>query len=129
MHPSVAGTATNYGDTEVTKELSKRTGVKVEFIHPPQGQENEHFNLMLASGDLPDMIEREFAGYPGGANKMVLDGHFIYLNDVLEKYAPNLTKYYEEHPEIEKMVVDDEGNHFLFPHLKEDISYNFCRCF
>jgi putative aldouronate transport system substrate-binding protein len=120
LHPSVAGTATNYGDTEVAKELSKRTGVKVEFIHPPQGQENEHFNLMLASGDLPDMIEREFAGYPGGANKMVLDGHFIYLNDVLEKYAPNLTKYYEEHPEIEKMVVDDEGNHFLFPHLKED---------
>ena len=78
LHPSVAGTATNYGDTEVAKELSKRTGVKVEFIHPPQGQENEHFNLMLASGDLPDMIEREFAGYPGGANKMVLDGHFIY---------------------------------------------------
>ena len=38
-------------------EKEKQTDVKVEWIHPPEGQENETFAIMIASDDLPDLIE------------------------------------------------------------------------
>lgn len=47
----------NYGETELAKELEKRTGVKVNYIHPPQGQESEKFSILVASSDLPDIID------------------------------------------------------------------------
>ena len=57
LHANVALVVKNFGDTEFAKELQKRTGVKIKFLHPAAGQAREAFNLMLASGDLPDIIE------------------------------------------------------------------------
>ena len=36
----------NYGETALAKELQKRTGVEVEFVHPPQGQEIQHTDYL-----------------------------------------------------------------------------------
>ena len=35
------------------------TGVKIDFKHPPVGQEGEQFNLMVASRDFPDIMESD----------------------------------------------------------------------
>ena len=57
------------GDAPFFKELMKRTGVEIEFIHPPAGEEASQLNLMVASGDLPDLIEYSFLAYKGGPEK------------------------------------------------------------
>ena len=64
----------NYGETELAKELEKRTGVKVNYIHPPQGQESEKFSILVASTDLPDIIEYNWVTYPGGPAKAIKEG-------------------------------------------------------
>lgn len=56
----------NYGETALAKELIKKTGVNVEFVHPPQGQESEKFSIIVSSSDLPDIIEYNWLNYPGG---------------------------------------------------------------
>lgn len=44
------------------------------------------------------------------------------LNDVIDKYAPNLKKYLKEHPEVDKMVKTDSGNYYAFPFVRGDES-------
>jgi putative aldouronate transport system substrate-binding protein len=98
----------------------KRLDINVTWIHPPQGQFNESFNLMVASGDLPDMIYRGWSGYPGGPEKAISDGVIIKMNDLIAKSAPNLTQRYKEHPEWLKQAKTDSGTLYMFPFIRGD---------
>ena len=111
-------TTRTFGDTEFAKELEKRTGVKVEYIHPPVGQTTDAFNIMLASGDLPDIIEYKWFDIPGGPSQAISDGYILKLNQVIKKYAPNLQKYLKQNPEIDRSVKTNEGNYYVFPFIR-----------
>lgn len=111
----------NRGEEPFAKEWMKRTGVDIEFLHPPVGQTKEQFSLILADGNLPDMLEYNWiVDYPGGPEKAIKDGVIISLNDVFEKYCPNITAYLAENPEIDKMIKTDEGNYYAFPFIRGD---------
>lgn len=105
---------------EVYQELEKLTNVKIEFIHPPEGQETEHFNLMISSGDLPDIIEQG-ERYKGGIDKAIADGIYIRLNELVDKYAPNFKKIIESNEELKKQVYSDEGNLLGFGMITSDV--------
>ena len=49
----------------VQKQVEKLTGIKVNFITPPVGQEADAFTLMISSGEPPDIII-DPGRYPGG---------------------------------------------------------------
>ncbi|NMB34445.1 MAG: extracellular solute-binding protein, partial [Clostridium sp.] len=117
---SVSANYANIGDTPFGKNLMKSTGVTIEFLHPPAGQADEQFNLMIASGELPDIIERSWLTYPGGPEKAIGDGNIIALNEVLEKYSPNLSAYLAANPEIDKMIKTDAGNYYIYPFIRGD---------
>lgn len=68
----------------VQKQVEQLTGIKVNFITPPIGQEADAFTLMISSGDLPDIII-EPGRYPGGLEAGVNDGAYIDLTDLMEK--------------------------------------------
>lgn len=119
LNPNVSANFTNLGDTELGKNWQENTGVTVEFQHPAAGQENEQFNLMVADGNLPDIIERGWVNaYPGGPEKAISDGVIIALNDVIDQYCPNLKKYLSENPDIDRMVKTDNGTYFAFPFIR-----------
>ena len=63
LNAQLSTQVTNFGETELAKTLEERTGVKVEYSHPAQGQGNEQFNLMIASGELPDVVQWNWNGY------------------------------------------------------------------
>lgn len=110
----------NLSEAPVGMEYQKKTGIKVEYIHPPANGITEAFNLMLASGDLPDIIFWSWsAAFPGGPEKAINDGYILKLNDVIDKYAPNLKAYYEANPEMEKVAKTDSGAHYNFPLFRQ----------
>lgn len=115
---NAASIVSNYGETKFAKELEKRTGVSVEYLHPAVGQESEAFNLLVASDTLPDIIEYNWLSAMGGPNNSLSEGIIIELNDVFEKYCPNLMKYLKEHPEIDKQIKTDDGKYYVFPFVK-----------
>lgn len=122
LHGNVAQVTKNFGDLDFAKEFQKRTGVEVEFLHPPAGQAREAFNLLIAGGDLPDIIEYDWANrFPGGPAKAIEDGYIIKLNDVLDQ-APNLKAYLESRQDIDKQVKTDEGYYYVFPFIRGDDS-------
>lgn len=120
LNGNVSANYTNLGDTPFAKALMKQTGVNIQFQHPPANSGDDQFNLILADGDLPDVMEYTWLTYPGGPQKAIQDGNIIALNDVFQKYCPNLTKYLKEHPDIDKMVKTDDGQYYCFPFIRGD---------
>ncbi len=100
---------TNLAETPVAKEIMKRTGINLKFIHPPVGQEKEQFNIMLASGDRPDIVVGMFNDYKGGPSQAVADGLIIDPTELVQKYAPNFKRLLANDPMADKVVRNAEG--------------------
>lgn len=121
LNPNIAAQFTNKGETEYEKELQKRTGVKVKYVHPAAGQTVENFNLLAASGELPDIVEHGWIGLVSGGPQGALQNKTIIpLNDLLKEYAPNLSKYLQENPDIDRMIKTDDGSYYAFPLIRGD---------
>lgn len=111
--------AGNFGDTELAKKLMEKFGCTIEYQHPAQGQASEKFNVMIASGKLPDIIEYNWvSAYPGGGEKAIETCIVQELD--LEKDAPNLYKYVQEHTDVDKMIKTDDGRYFGYPFIRGD---------
>ncbi|MDF2925251.1 MAG: extracellular solute-binding protein family 1 [Paenibacillaceae bacterium] len=115
LQANAARSLKDYNESLFYQELEKRTGVKVKFQHPAVGTAKEQFNLLIASGNLPDVIEYDFTAYSGGPEKAISDKIIIELNDVIDKHAPNLKKYLEANPVIKREVTTDNGKMYVFP--------------
>lgn len=107
LHTNAAKVLTSWNDNDCFKELEKRTGVHVEFVHPPIGQEKEKYNLMVAARDLTDIVSYN---YPDGPDKAFAEGIYRPVEDLVEKYCPNMTKILEEFPEARKQMTTNEGH-------------------
>jgi putative aldouronate transport system substrate-binding protein len=119
MDPKAAPVLKNYREMAVYQTIMKKFKVDLQFIHPAMGSENEQFNIMVASRQLPDIIDWHWFAYPGGPQKAIMDNVIIKLNPYMQ-YAPNLKKYFDTHPDIKKMATTDDGTIYMFPFIRED---------
>lgn len=110
--------ATTLNDTAIGKKLMENTGIQIDYVHPPQGQHGEKFNLMIAGDELPDIIEYNWYTYNGGPAKALEEGLIRAID--IETEAPNLYAYLQEHPEIDRMCKTDDGVYFGFPFIRGD---------
>lgn len=120
MNSNLASIVQNFGDSPLGKALVEKTGVNVEFIHPPVGQETEQLSILLSTDDLPDIISNDWYRYSGGPQKALSEQILMPLNDVFDKYAPNMKQYLADNPEIAKMIVTDDNTYYVFPFIRGD---------
>lgn len=118
LNPVVASNYASMDDTPMGKYWQKETGVDIKFEHPAVGQVAEQFNLLMSKEKLPDILEYSWITYPGGPQKAIEDGVIIPLNDIIDKYCPNLKEYLKENPEIDRMVKTDDGTYYCFPFIR-----------
>ena len=112
-------TLKSYSEMMLYQEIEKRTGTKVEFIHPSAGSTGtEAFQILMSSGDYPDMIEYSWKKYTGGPQQAINDGVIIALNDYMKDYAPNYYDWMEGEKGKENgylykaQSLTEEGNYF-----------------
>lgn len=109
---------TVYDDSNYAiKWIEDQTGINMEFVQLPSSDAETKLNLMLSSGDYPDVIL-----YSMNKQKTVLfgeDGIFIPINDLYEQYGDNLKKLYELRPQYEQMAYAPDGNMYGFPSVNE----------
>ena len=117
---SRAAGAKDNNDLLCFQAMEELTGCHVEWIHPPVGGGSEKFNLIIASGELPDMMVTSWARISGGAKMYADDGIIIPLSGLIKKYMPNLSAYMEEHPEVAKQFTNDEGEIYYIPFIRRD---------
>ncbi len=129
LNTKVADHVTNYNQLSVFQELEKRTGIHIEFIHPPVGQTKEQFNMIVASGDLPDLMYYSWKSVPGGPAKMIEDGVIIDIANAVDQYAPNYKAIMEKDSSVAKDGLLDDGSMYMMPFLKLDIEARQTRGF
>ncbi len=96
-------------DTEVFKEIAEKTNVSLKTISSKSASdEDTAFNMLMASGDLPDLIayNKSKSEFP----KYGMEGAFAPLNDLIDQYAPNLKKTLDENPSVRAHVTASDGN-------------------
>ncbi len=115
---SIANAATQYIQTYseniAYQDIMEKTGINIEFIHPVTGQEQEQFNIMMVSGELPDIIGNGNY-YTGGVSQGVVDGFFANLFPYLEECAPD---YYA--------LINSSEEAYRQTHYSEDCVTAFC---
>lgn len=100
------------------KWIQDQMNVKFEFVALPSGDDAEtKLNLMLSSGDYPDVIC--FGLNKQKTVKFGEEGIFIPLNDLYEQYGDNVKQLFADRPAYEKNSYAPDGNMYGFPTMNE----------
>lgn len=95
-------------DDPVAQLITEKTGIRIE-VQQPTGNPEEKLNLMLASGDLPDLVLMDRRS--DIVNKYIEAGALLPLNDLIEEYAPHVTEMYGD--TLNKSRYEDGNNYYL----------------
>jgi putative aldouronate transport system substrate-binding protein len=91
---------------EIFQAIEKDTGVKIIWDVVPSSQYTTTMQTRLAvATDLPDFIN-----VPGDVVKYASDGLLIPIDDLINKYAPNILKYFEADPLTRKVLTAPDGH-------------------
>lgn len=96
-------------DMEMLKQMEEKTGVHIECITPPVGEDVTAFSLMLSSGDYPDIIMGFHNYYAYSGDTAIDEGIIVDINDLLD-VAPNYKKAIEASAFRQKSALTDAGN-------------------
>lgn len=113
-----ASSSTDLQTSAFTRWYEEQTGVTVEWILAPSGQDlNQALNLLFASGDYPDVILA-----PLTPSQQVLYGQqgiLLPLNDLIEENGIQTKKMFEAYPEVASAVTTPDGTIYTLPEVNE----------
>ena len=95
-------------DNPVAQAITEKTGIKIE-VQQPTGNPEEKLNLMLASGDLPDIVLMDRRS--DIVNKYIAAGALVPLNDLIDQYGADIQEMYGDI--LNKSRYEDGKNYYL----------------
>ncbi len=103
------------GQWDTLKEAARMTNVNLKVtVSKSNSDYNQAFNLMLASGEMDDIIE----GYSSAAfTQYGVEGAFVAINKYLD-IMPNFSKFLDENPEARKQMTSYDGNIYYIPFMQ-----------
>lgn len=102
-----------YNGLKGVEVIEEATGVDVVFQSPPNNSEDA-YKMMVISGDLPDVILWE---YSASTDRMYEEGTIIDLTELIREHAPNLTRIFEQRPELLREIQTADGRIYYFPSI------------
>jgi len=101
-------------DSDFYQELMRRTGVTIEWMHPPTGGEQENLNLLIAAGDLPDVLNIMGTGggagmLQGGMSTAIAEGYILDVTELVHRYAPYYWELIHADDLRRRWAFTDEG--------------------
>ena len=107
----------SYESMEILRELQRVSGVTLNYTEIPDTSFAQQRNLMLASGDVPDVFmtgitDSEQVRY-GPA------GLLIPLEGLIKKHAPRIQALLDERPEIRRSLITPDGHQYVLPGFEE----------
>lgn len=114
----------SYGDVAGVQAVNEATGVTIEWNEMAMFTASEEFNLVVASGDYPDMISGVATYYAGGLTKAYEDEVILDLGDVVAEYAPLYLDTIKADAELYRQTLDDEGRTLGIYAIYDEAIYN-----
>ncbi|CAG7638183.1 ABC transporter substrate-binding protein [Paenibacillus allorhizosphaerae] len=108
----------NFATNELTKYLEEKTNVHIEWEVADEKAAAEKLNLVLGSGDYPDVI----MGFGVSNTQQLIYGNqgvFLPLNKLIEQYGTETKKMFEAAPYAKDMITAPDGNIYALPQINE----------
>lgn len=107
LRPSVS--SYEYDKNTFTKYFTDTTGIEFDWQTSTESDSVAKRNAMLTSGTYPEVF---LNGYFSPSELFLYgkQGIFIPLNDLIDKYAPNIKKRLDENPLIKDAITSPDGN-------------------
>ena len=113
---------TGWGNSAVSRAITEKTGVSIDFISP-SGNEAEKLNALMASGTLPDLIT--IGWWEPQVNDMI-QGDMVYaLNELADEYDPHFFEVAD--PQAVGWYTQPDGNLYGYPNSSitpDDVANN-----
>ncbi len=103
----------DYSEMSVFKEMERRSNVKINWNLTSNW--NEQYNLMIASGDLPDAFFGRMGFSPSHLVELSGQGLLVPLDDLIEEHAPNIKKFFEQYPDAKANFLTPDGKLYTIP--------------
>ena len=97
-------------------EAREKLDMSITVVTPEAATYRERLNLIIASGDLQDIMELQW----NDITQFKEYGIFQPLNEAIEKYAPDMAKFLKENPDVARMVSNDKGEYIAIPLISND---------
>lgn len=103
------------------KVIKEKTGVTLQDVGGAANATtmSDGFLLMLAGGELPDIVIAPWTAYTGGAAAAIDDGYVLDLMQY-SQYMPNLMNWLDENPDVAAQVLTDDGRLAFAPFVKQE---------
>ncbi len=95
-------------DCDIYIAAEEATGVAIDYYPLSTSASSEQFNVMVVSGDYPDMIGWGL-NYATGDETAVEDEVYLDLVDIIAEYAPNYYNLLASDEELLDAALTDEG--------------------
>lgn len=97
---------------EIAQEIEKKLGIKMDIV---QG-DAQKFSILVAGGDLPDIIYTNPAQQNTASNNLITSGQLIALDDLIEEYGPNIKENFSARLDFSKQFASNgEGKIYYLP--------------
>ena len=114
----------NHGDFDemgFTKYYEDMTNIDIEWMVTTEAEYDSNLTLMFQSKNLPDVISLPLNIF--GSDRLLeysKKGDIIQLNDLIDKYAPNIKKLLETCPEFKAAATAADGKIYSLPTVQID---------
>ena len=116
------GSDIDWENNGFVKEVEEKSNIHLNIISTPLADALEKRNLMLSSGDYPDIIFTDWNAIVTKSDAMnygVKEGIFIPINDLLDKYGNNMKRIFDENPTYKESSTAPDGNIYGFARFSE----------
>lgn len=100
----------DWGKNMVSKQITKDTGVNINFV-TPAGNQEETINALVASDSLPDIVT--LGWWEPQINDMIKNKMVYALNDLADQYDPYF--YEVTDPTVVNWYSDENGDIYGYP--------------
>lgn len=114
----VAADEGSYEDNRWTKYISEKSGIDVKWIPIPRNEVRQKLNMLIASGDAPDLMwdyDRDYIA------QLVEQEALMPVGDVVEQNSTAYKAYLEKNPEL-KPYVTFEGEMYAITSKRPNVA-------
>ena len=99
-----------YSDTPPHEAMKEATGVSIDFNLLGESTYSEKMNLMMASGDLPDMFGQTVSQYDSNLLGAIEDNILLDMEPLLADNAPDYKALLDSDPDFASGVYNTDGS-------------------
>ena len=113
---------TEWKNMLVMQEYEKMTNIHMDFQEVPADGFAENKQLLFASNELPDVFLRSAINQNEVSTYGVGSGQLMILDDLIEEYAPNLKKLFDENPSMRTACMAADGHIYTIPFINTSVT-------